>query len=70
MEEEKLERNMNKLLKYAVAIVLMLLTTFTASAQTRKAPAAKQAADAEFKALIGRYCTEWSTLNPDNPAPL
>jgi ketosteroid isomerase-like protein len=60
---------MNRLFKHAPVIVLMLLATLTASAQTKKAGASHPSADAEFKALIERYYAAWNTLNADNAAP-
>lgn len=57
--------------RYRLAIgFILLLATFTASPQTKKAAARKQGAGDEFKTLIDRYYTEWNTLNPDNAAPL
>lgn len=59
---------MHRLLGYAFAMGLILLATLTVSAQTKKAPAATQAADGEFQALIERYYAAWNTANADNAA--
>jgi len=51
-----------------VAVVLMIAALWaaaSASAQAKTAPA-KTALAAEFKAIIDRYYTAWSTLDPNN----
>jgi ketosteroid isomerase-like protein len=68
--ESKGQIEMNRLLLYTLGISLILFGAITAFAQTKKAPPAKPAADAEFTALIKRYYELWNTANADNPAPL
>jgi ketosteroid isomerase-like protein len=55
----------------ALALVIALLVSPPASAQTNRT-AAKPAPDvgskSEFKKMIDEYYTAWSTLNPDNAA--
>ena len=53
-------------MKTFLAAGLLIFSLFTlASAQGKRS-----SSDAEFKALIDRYFAAWSSLNPDNAAPL
>jgi ketosteroid isomerase-like protein len=47
----------------ALALVIGCLTSIAFGGNTKKS-------DAEFKTLIDRYYAAWSSLNPDNAAPL
>ena len=58
----------HKLFRRALAITVMSLAVLTASAQAKKASAAKPSTEAEFKALIERYYAAWNMLNTDAPA--
>ena len=48
-----------------VTLLLFILTTPTVFSQKKA-----QSGELEFKALIDRYYAAWSSLNPDNAAPL
>ena len=53
--------------KILAATLLMLICLVTPAAFGQRA---NNNNDAEFKTLIGRYYAAWSSLNPDNAAPL
>ena len=57
----------SKLCKLILTTLAMLLVTLPATAFSKRA-AAKQAPEAEFKALIDRYYAAWSSMNTDNAA--
>ena len=54
---------MNDMLKSVLAIGIIFSVALSGVAQPKRA-----AQDAEFKALIEAYYTDWSSLNPENPA--
>jgi len=53
----------NNMLKSVLAIGIIFSVALLGAAQPKKATQ-----DAEFKALIEAYYTDWSSLNPENPA--
>ena len=57
----------NPFVSTVAILIVSLLISLSAVAQTGKAPA-KTALEAEFKTLIAEYYAAWSTLNPDNAA--
>lgn len=61
---------MNQPVRILLATIVIFMGAFAAWALADRLLSANQSGDGEFKTLIERYYTQWSTLNPDNAAPL
>jgi uncharacterized protein (TIGR02246 family) len=57
--------------KWAYLVLgVVLVAVLTAGALLTVVKAADTAADAEFRALLDRYAAAWSSMDPNQPAPL
>lgn len=59
---------MNQQIRFAA--VVMFLVAATMLGQAKKAPGKTSSAQAQLKALVDRYYTEWNTGDPEKAAPL